>query len=478
MPLVLEIEHLLGVSFAAQSPASPAPDWPPQPDRVFSALVASWGARGCRDDEQEALRWLERQHPPEIVASGGWPRSPAIAYVPPNDPQTGRAGDAAVMPALRKRQPRRFPAFRPHDPIVRLVWRDVEADGDTVAALNALAKDTPAIGHSSSLTRCRFRADAAAESSRAAQRRVYPGRLAELGRAYDAGRRPSPGEGVRAAAAEEPEPQRSVFCDRWLVLEHVGGKMPDLRAAALVAKALRNALMSGYRRNGQEAAVPSLVSGHAADGAPTAEPHLAIAPLAFLGSDYADGHVLGFALIPPGTGDLLDDSDFQHAVRSVALWNEKEGRRELKLECGGFEMTFTPSGEGARYSLRPEPYTAVASTWATSTPIVLDRHLKAKGNAEREAEIADLLRQACANIGLPEPRRIAAGKHAAVRGAPPAYPSGRAPRWKRWRLPPSLASRQLTHAVLQFAEPVRGPVILGAGRFAGLGLCRALDPEK
>ena len=41
-----------------------------------------------------------------------------------------------------------------------------------------------------------------------------------------------------------------------------------------------------------------------------------------------------------------------------------------------------------------------------------------------------------------------------------------------------LASRQLTHAVLQFPEPVRGPVLLGAGRFAGLGLCRALDPEK
>ena len=81
------------------------------------------------------------------------------------------------------------------------------------------------------------------------------------------------------------------------------------------------------------------------------------------------------------------------------------------------------------------------------------------------------------DIGLPEPTRIAAGKHAAISGAPAAYPSGNMPRWTRWRLPDSLSSRQLTHAVLQFAEPVRGPVILGAGRFVGLGLCRALDPE-
>jgi CRISPR-associated protein Csb2 len=65
-----------------------------------------------------------------------------------------------------------------------------------------------------------------------------------------------------------------------------------------------------------------------------------------------------------------------------------------------------------------------------------------------------------------------------VTGAPSAYPSGHAPRWTGWRLPKSLATRQLTHALLQFNEPVRGPVILGAGRFGGLGLCRALDQER
>ena len=44
--------------------------------------------------------------------------------------------------------------------------------------------------------------------------------------------------------------------------------MPDLRAAALVGKALRGVLMSGYRQSGQEATLPSVVSGHAADGSP------------------------------------------------------------------------------------------------------------------------------------------------------------------------------------------------------------------
>ena len=478
MTLVLEVEHLLGVSFAAQIQASSVPDWPPQPDRVFSALVAAWGARGERPHERRALEWLETQPAPELAASGGFARTTVTVFVPPNDPQTGRVGNRSVMPEFRRRQPRRFPAFRPDDPVVQLVWRYADADGEILTALNAVAADTPFVGHSSSLTRCCFRSDAVPARTAPPRRQVYKGRLAELERAYHAGHRPSPGADVRGAPLTETGAAKSIFGDRWLVLEHVGGEMPDLRAAALVAKALRYALMSGYKRNGQEAAVPAVVSGHAADGSPASVSHLAIVPLAFLGSQFADGRVLGFALIPPGDGQLLDDEDFRNALRAVAAWKEDKGRRELKLSFGFGDLLLTPSGEGARRSLDPAPYVALANTWGTCTPIVLDRHLKAKRSDEREDEIMGLVRDACTNIGLPEPTRISTGKHSAVQAAPSAYPSGRAPRWTGWRLPESLASRQLAHAMIQFKEPVRGPMILGAGRFVGLGLCRALDPEK
>jgi CRISPR-associated protein Csb2 len=478
MSLVLEIEHLLGVAFAAQGQAGASPEWPPQPDRVFSALVATWGARGERAEERRALEWLEAQPVPEVAASSGFARTPATVFVPPNDPATGRIGDRSVMPALRRRQPRRFPAFRPDDPVVQLVWRDVEADHHTIAALNALAADTPYVGHSSSLTRCRFRTDGTPKQAASPRRRVYPGRLVELERSYRAGRRPNPGEDVRTEAPIVPEPTGSTFSDHWLVLEHVEGAMPDLRAAALVAKTLRCALMSGYKRIGSEEAIPTLVSGHVANGSPSIEPHLAIAPLAFLGSQFADGRVFGFALIPPRGSALLEDEAFRGALRGVAPWNKQEERRELRLTAPGFDIVLTPTGQRDLRSLDPAPYVAVAKTWATATPVVLDRHLKAKGYAERDAEIGYLLNQACLNIGLPQPAHISAGKHSAVTGAPSAYPSGPAPRWTGWRLPKSLATRQLTHALLQFNEPVRGPLILGAGRFGGLGLCRALDQER
>jgi CRISPR-associated protein Csb2 len=476
MTLVLDIEHLLGAAFAAREPDNPAPDWPPQPDRVFSALVAAWGARGERNEERAALEWLEAQPAPEIIASGGHPRTAPVVFVPPNDPEGGRVGNAAVMPALRRRQARRFPAFRPDHPVVSLVWREAAPDASTLAALNALAADTAYVGHSASLTRCRFRDDEVALGPAiASRRRVYRGRLAELENAFHSTplRRPSPGAPVRATP-DQKEPISSVFSDRWLVLEHVGGEMPDLRAAPVVSKRLRNTIMAGYDRTGQGGAIPAEVSGHSPDGGPSPDPHLAIAPMAFVGSPYASGVVYGFALIPPRQWCPFTDAAFRKALSAITEWNE-DGRRELKLEGDRLRLTFTTVAEPALRSLDPAPYIAEARVWASCTPLVLDRHLKEAANAAREEEIERLIRLACAKIGLPEPSRVAAGRHSALEGAASAYPSGRAPRWMRWRLPDSVASRQLVHAVIEFPDKICGPVILGAGRFVGLGLFRALD---
>jgi CRISPR-associated protein Csb2 len=186
--------------------------------------------------------------------------------------------------------------------------------------------------------------------------------------------------------------------------------------------------------------------------------------VAFLGFPYADGVCSAFPLIARRDGNLLSDQAFRRAFRAVTHWLGEEGRRELVLECAGLRPAFSLVREATRRSLDPTPYVANARVWATCTPIVLDRHLKEIGNEARDAEIAGLIRRACVNIGLPEPELVAPDKHSAVEGAASAYPSGRAPAWTRWRLPPSLANRQLTHVVLQFEHPVRGPVILGVLR--------------
>jgi CRISPR-associated protein Csb2 len=141
--LTLEIEFLTGVCYAARSQSSGEPDWPVQPDRIFSALTAAWGTRGERPDEQAALEWLERQPAPKLHATPADYRGVGIAYVPPNDV----SGKLEVMPDRRRRQARMFPAAIPSKPLLQFIWPN-DPDSSTLRALDALARDTAYVGHS------------------------------------------------------------------------------------------------------------------------------------------------------------------------------------------------------------------------------------------------------------------------------------------------------------------------------------------
>ncbi len=57
-------------------------EWPPSPLRVFQAMVAG-NARGDRlpDVVRDALLWLEKLDPPDIIAPGGWDGMPLLTYV-------------------------------------------------------------------------------------------------------------------------------------------------------------------------------------------------------------------------------------------------------------------------------------------------------------------------------------------------------------------------------------------------------------
>ena len=483
MSLVLEIEFLTGVCRAAREPGNDAPDWPPQPDRVFSALVSAWAARGERPEERAALEWLEEQPPPAIHASDHTSRTAPDVFVPPNDPKASKATKTylKVMPDRRPRQPRRFPVARPEDPVMALIWQAVP-EAPLFDALDTLARYVGYVGHSASLTRCRFLAADVPTRSHPAQparRHVYPGRLRELERAH----RANPVRPVIRPGAPVFSPTVAIerSPDDWLVLEVLHGEAPDthapdIRASAIVCRVLRQALMSGYRKIGLEDAIPQVVSGHAPDGTPTRLPHLAIAPLAFAGFPHADGRVLGFAVIPP-RGTTFDRIDgFRAAFESVARYRPDEERRVLKLEGQPLNeplcLAPAPNDRAQKRSLSSGPYMRPSRLWASATPIVLERHLKRKD----DAEVRELVARACDHAGLPrpDPERVQVGKHSAVDGIPPARPLAGEPRWNRWKTPKSLASRQLVHAVIDFERDVCGPVLLGAGRFTGLGLCRGV----
>ncbi|MCX7700164.1 MAG: type I-U CRISPR-associated protein Csb2, partial [Gemmataceae bacterium] len=149
-----------------------------------------------------------------------------------------------------------------------------------------------------------------------------------------------------------------------------------------------------------------------------------------------------------------------------------------------------------RKALQPEEWTARptvgATTWASVTPVVLDRFPKCDPLEERaswEEEVAGIISTACPRIGLPAPVDVAVGMTSWHRGSPRAI-CKRRPLRGHPKLPDRDArlgdgfpayptkggqgARPQVHVCLRFAEPVVGPILLCAGRFQGYGLFKPL----
>jgi CRISPR-associated protein Csb2 len=233
----------------------------------------------------------------------------------------------------------------------------------------------------------------------------------------------------------------------------------DLVSTLMLTHRWREAILS--HSNGLLESVRRMLSGHDANGGPAGGPHLAFLPLAFVGHEHADGHLLGMGLVLPV--DLSRDYR-REALRAIAAV------RELKLGPLGVWSAEPMTASQPPWNLRPEAWTAYpegATHWSSVTPIVFDRHPKAKDRAQYQREAAAMIAAACTRIGLPIPREVIVTQVSAHLGAPPSFAF---PRLRR----KDGSQRRHAHAILVFDEPVRGPILLGAGRYRGYGLCRPI----
>jgi CRISPR-associated protein Csb2 len=374
---------------------------------------------------------------------------------------------------------------------LRLTWPNDPAP-DSLAALRTLARDTSYIGHSSSIVRCAFHASSSDAMGDLCPIQTvaapYRGRLNELKALYERHTaRGDPAARPRRIPAVPVQPSQapvaSVFTQDWLVLEYVAGDRPDLRAAAPIGRAMRDAMMSAW-----DGAIPSWLSGHEADGTPARAAHIATVPLANAGFSWSDGGWQGLGLVIPAgeapnwlrmdtPNGFANRQRLLGVFRTLASQHGADGLVQLRLGergCIGLRLVDAPERH-EKQSLHPGRYLGPSQRWSTVTPIALDRHPKGP-NAGVEA--AEIIARACERIGLPRPSRVEVFKHPTIEGVPSAWPVGGAPRWTGWARPGALEGRPLTHAIVTFAEAVQGPVILGAGRFFGLGLCLPLDSES
>jgi CRISPR-associated protein Csb2 len=530
----LGIRYLNGFAAAcepgARDPGRERAEWPPHPARVFMALVAPHFQTGAEPAERDALLWLESLPPPWLRAPGGAQRAIVKHYVPVNDkaiwkkdpakPRQRPAPPLQSAPAImRDRQDRTFARAWLEDDTVYLAWPEAAPEDAIARVLDGLCAKVTRIGHSMSLVQMWVAKpdevgapDWVPDDDRAAIRlRVPgPGTFQELERRYNR-------EAVEAYAAlaitaeddadlkaqsaakkrlkeefgDEPPPQLrpevpfyqgyarpappegkleipgSLFSPHLIVftLEPESGpyRALDLACAAAVAQRWREALVS--HSNDLPVRAREVVSGHDRDGAPLEGPHLGFVPLAFVGHPHARGNLLGMALaLPQGLGP--------EERRSVLCGIGRV--EELKLGRLGVWKLQRDTSARPPWNLRPEAWTGHpegATHWSTVTPVAFDRHPKAKDRGEYQHEVAEMMASACTAIRLPRPRVVIVTQVSAHLGVAPAHAFPRLTRKDG-------SERRHAHAILVFERVVRGPILIGAGRYRGYGACRPITDHE
>lgn len=406
--------------------------------------------------------------------------------------QTGSAGNTnpssalTMLPEQRGKQGRFYPSVTPDNARVSFLW-DARVPDDVADALDRLLRRVTRLGHPSSLVSCRLTENSSRATFQVGDgdiniRTVRRGQLAALERQFPrhGGYKPRslPYTNVRyrsvPATAEPPEQDYcSTVAGQWIMFEltHESRSFPATRAVELACT------MRGAVFHHAEDPIPEELSGHLPDGTPTTMPHVGFLPIPYVGFEHADGRLLGIAVSIPYS---INQSARRALYRAIGNWESAakivhEDDLKLTLGAQGTAHLRRQRGPAALVSLRPSIWNGSSRRWVSATPIALPRHPGplskgsdiSRANAWAAAESSVAL--ACKHVGLPQPVSIELslnpflkGSHSAI-SFPAFNQNGRNSRPMR---------RQLIHASVIFEHPVSGPLMLGSGRFLGLGLMR------
>ena len=453
-----------GAYDAGRSDDARLPEWPPHPARIFCALVAS----GPSKAEWEALRWLERQPPPILIAPALLGGTSKVQFVPTNEV-------TAASPNLpgRKNAARTKPRALPAGDHFTLIWEDANPNDATVLALDGLARRVPYVGRATSSAEVVVSTETsihdqpemetfepAVEGADRDLRVPYAGYCRELEERFEDGRRAWEAERShgyrlrRPPGPEAPEAPESPF-SRLLIFEFVGSSHLHASLTAQVTEALRSAVMDLV-----DDPLPVAVSGHG-DG-----PKLAYLALPNVGhpgllpdgprflrgqNPHADGRVLAVAIAVPRSED-----DLALALYRALVERGKDGLRHLALGSAGRPEVAYRALRSDRWGATPVRWTRPSAYWATATPLVFDRFPKGRSPAI-------MVTAALMTAGYPEPLRVVAHRSPILPGAPQLSRS-------QVRRRAGVPVKPWVHAWVQFAEPQRGPVLAGSMRHRGLGL--------
>lgn len=436
-------------------------EWPPSPARLFAALVAADGTRqASRVSDGHELIWLEGLPAPAIHAQPEpWHQALQPRFVVE---QRGKAETGTHQEYSARRGALHRPGVRIATCNAVVVYRwDVDPpDNGTLDSIGHRAARVGYLGASDSPVR--LRVSTVMPSSAAAE--VYdpdpngdirlgvprPGQVDVLDRMYDAWTE----RGASVSRSQYPallhrtayrSPGDHELTDRGEVVAwlHMRPAVSGRRVAALTSL-FKEAVLSRHQRMHGEP--PAILHGHgfSRSGYDLAR-YLALPDV---GHPRSRGRIHGLALwLPPGSNPEQRQEACDAAVAIDAL----VGR--------GIDVRVEPRGDEERpWAANPRRWRGPSTSWVTAFPVIHERR--------GVAGLAEAARW-CSHAGLPEPVSFRSQRSALLPGAVDLAPA-EVNRPGRPALPYS-------HAEFRFAEPVEGPVVVGAGRQRGFGLCVPID---
>ena len=459
--------------------------WPPSPGRLFQALVAG-AARGAtlQPDDRCALEWLEGLTPPRIAAPAVR-RGRAVRRFVPNNDLDSVGGDPARVGEIRVGKQWRPCFFDPDVPVL-FVW-SFDSGAAEAARICSIATRLYQLGRGIDMAWASGQVldEDEAESALASHPGVlrtpggagltatpHPGTLASLAQRFQRKRERLATVGAgRKSRQLFTQPPRASFA-------HTGYDTParclcfELRTSerGFAPQALASAapLLAGLRdaaaRRLQDA-LPEraelferLIGGRGAGPRDLAQ-RVRLIPVPSIGTEHTDPSIRRIMVEVPADCPIRID-DLKWAFAGLPACDPQTGE-----SWNGYLVSTEDARMGNRFA-KP------ARVFRSITPVALT------GASRRRMEPAD---SKSADEREREERRAAesvvqALRHAGVRARPTDIRVQREPFRRRgvraelFAAGSRFSKHALWHVQLHFHEIVPGPMVIGDGRFCGLGL--------
>lgn len=482
-----------------------AGDWPPSPARLFQALAAAAALPGLGTDKRHAFKWLEKLSAPTIAAPPKHTGQHVSMYVPNNDMDASKVGGdlrkiGKIRTATKHIRPLLFDATVP----LLYIWR-FDGDESQAKCICDIASGLYQLGRGVDMAWAI--GEVLGEAQAEEQLSDYPGPIYRPSQGGKGLALDCPADGSLDSLETRHEANAQRFTRVNGKTQFANAPKPHFRAvtynspathllfelrrttargtpfvpwplkstAALVKK-LRNGACEQLGPHIGSGVVEKVLIGRHATEADKAL-RIRIIPLPSIGHSHADRGIRRVLIeVPPDCPIRVDDIAWAFSGLTIASHGINAGTGEITSDDYWMDQLVSASDNSmlAHYGGAEE---RAARLWRSVTPLALPEDAKrrridpdrsreeAKGGKERAEEqkrACHAVMQALRHAGLRE-------KVANLRVQREPF-DAKGERAEAFATGTRFSKHQLWHVEIQFVETVSGPLLLGNGRYGGLGL--------